>query len=136
MISFLLKILEIHFNSFTIEMQKWTTSWPETKRKNFNMAAVTLHNYLKTQMAFSVVQMHYDMLKFAFNDKLKDVEPAKLVAITAGTTFALAYLYSQLTDKVSPTLTFWDLWNFVPCNLHFWVIGGSVKVVHFSHVWY
>jgi hypothetical protein len=73
------------------------------------MAAVTLHNYLKTQMAFSVVQMHYDMLKFAFNDKLKDVEPAKLVAITAGTTFALAYLYSQLTDKVGPTLTFWDL---------------------------
>jgi hypothetical protein len=40
---------------------------------------------------------------------LKDVEPAKLVAITAGTTFALAYLYSQLTDKVSRTLTFWDL---------------------------
>jgi len=51
-------------------------------------------------MALPIIEMHYDMLKYAINDRLKDVEPTKVVALTAGATFALAYIYAQLTDKV------------------------------------
>jgi len=69
-------------------------------------------------MALPIIQMHYDMVKYAINDKLKDVEPANVVVLTAGATFALAYIYSQLTDKVDkfPTLqlrlTITKFWNY------------------------
>lgn len=52
-------------------------------------------------MALSLVRMHCDMIKNFIDDKLKAVEPSKLVVVTAGTTIALAYLYAQLTDKVT-----------------------------------
>ena len=51
-------------------------------------------------MALDLVRMHCDMVKNLIDERLKDVEPSKVVVLTAGTTFALAYLYSQLTDKV------------------------------------
>lgn len=51
-------------------------------------------------MALDLVRMHCDMVKNLIDERLKDVEPSKVVVLTAGTAFALAYLYSQLTDKV------------------------------------
>ena len=57
-------------------------------------------------MALPMIQMHYDMLKYAINDGLKDVEPVKVIALTAGATYALAYIYSQLTDKVDQKIIF------------------------------
>ena len=60
-------------------------------------------------MALPVIQMHYDMLKNLIDERLKDVEPSKVVVVTAGTTFALAYLYSQLTDKVKHFASFYLL---------------------------
>ena len=47
-----------------------------------------------------LVKFHRDMIQELINERLKNTDPAKLVAMTAGTTLALAYLYSQLTDKV------------------------------------
>ena len=51
-------------------------------------------------MASSVIKGQLDWIQFLVNERLKDMEPAKVVALTAGVTLALAYLYSQLTDKV------------------------------------
>jgi hypothetical protein len=47
-----------------------------------------------------LVKFHRDMIQELINERLKNTDPAKLVVMTAGTTLALAYLYSQLTDKV------------------------------------
>ena len=51
-------------------------------------------------MASSIIKAHHDWLHFVINERLKNTEPAKVVAVTAGTTLALAYIYSQLTNKV------------------------------------
>ena len=61
-------------------------------------------------MASSVIKAHHDWLHFLINERLKDTEPAKVVALTAATTLALAYLYSQLTDKASLII-------YEPCEL-------------------
>jgi hypothetical protein len=48
----------------------------------------------------AVVKAQCELLKHLVDERLKTTDPSKVVALTAGVTFALAYLYGQLTDKV------------------------------------
>ena len=49
----------------------------------------------------AMVKAQCELLKQLVDERLKTTDPSKVVALTAGVTFALAYLYGQLNDKVT-----------------------------------
>jgi len=48
----------------------------------------------------SVVKANCELVKQLVDERLRATDPSKVVVLTAGVTFALAYLYGQLTDRV------------------------------------